>query len=563
MSPKLTWGHDQDYNHSVMAYTKFGDSSYISKNCYIPGYQYANQQSNCVQLQNVGQAYHNYQIWLNGWNGIASQPSDLKRRPPPTGFFMENTTVYGAWLDNPSDLKHEDTTNRLINRVTYAFPHPAVAIAAVDPANKIRQPSFFGNSSKFDLEAAVASPIMNVLCASVSEAELSPLVYSKWLPKGHHFNESEFSLRTGHEVAAQLYEVPNKKHPDAPYSINLTNSTKIDSLFGWDNTTQHLRPIFGTFPTPNQTLVNVYHYGFDGVYILVGVPEELQRVGSPYVMCKLKAGLGGRCSTKYHAEFSGGILSAACDKGDLANDGPDVDELIWDNDWADFASTWVEATSLGVGLLGEPAASAGALTHFIPDSPLHPLPADRPSIAEALAVMAGSTLLTASVNVTTDTKRDPPWPLKQQFRSRLRGTIIQSGGQTQGWQNALFASLVTVCLISLLCCCFLVVELFPFHITDFTEPENMFTLAMNSPPTERLEGSCGAGPSNAQLRAEWKIDFEEEAQHYYIRPWNEKVLIGQVGPGASTTTLPRPKFSREFEKLQSRTTFGVSRSSIH
>ncbi|KAI5306088.1 hypothetical protein KEM56_002260 [Ascosphaera pollenicola] len=558
VSPKITMGHNRFWNVSVTAHAKFADVQHIQANCYIPGHDYFEKGSDCMSLANVGQSYHNYQGWLSEWNGSLPQPPDLKARPPPSGYFMENTTVRGSWLDAPKKWRQHDTGDRLFNRATVAFPHVAVFDAAVDPANKIRQPTFFENSSTFDLEAAVASPILDVLCAGVSEDELSPLVYHTW--PNQKFNASEFAHSTYAEVANEVYGSDNAR--------NLTNSTVIDSIYGWgDSSHDELRPVFGTFPMPDQTLINIFHYGLVGAYVLVGVPEELtQGMGSPYLLCKMKAGLGGQCSTTYHAESSGGRLFTNCEEDNYMKfKGPSLDDgnaVYWDQDWANIASTWLEAVSLSTGLLGDPAANPGILSHFVPDSKDHPLPADRPSVAEALAVMAGSTLLESTKDATVFIDA-PEFPCKQKAYMRLQGTIMQSGGQTQGWQKVLFASLFVVCLVSLVCCGFLLFELFVRHITDFTEPKNLFTLAMNSPPTERLEGSCGGGPSKSQLKQGWKIDLEQESQHYYIRPWDEKKIISsQAGLGGSTPSLMRPAVNEEFEKLQTRSSAFISRTSL-
>jgi hypothetical protein len=55
------------------------------------------------------------------------------------------------------------------------------------------------------------------------------------------------------------------------------------------------------------------------------------------------------------------------------------------------------------------------------------------------------------------------------------------------------------------------------QITDFTEPQNLFALAMNSPSTAQLRGACGAGPQGRQLNERFYVAMEEEDEHYYIR----------------------------------------------
>ncbi|KAI5289197.1 hypothetical protein KEM54_004250 [Ascosphaera aggregata] len=551
VSPKITMGRHKYYDISAMVATKFANVSYIEQHCTVPGSNYPDKNGSCYQLMNVGQSYHNYQGWLSAWNRTGPQPMDLKYRPPPTGLFMENTTVRGTWLEEPKSWTMNYPNDRLINSVTYAFPHAGIFSAAVNPVNKIRPPSFFDNSSKFDLQATTASPVMNVLCAGVSEDELAPLVYSTW--PSNTFNGTTFQ-------ALDSRKLVNKLYPQG--ARNATNSTSIDQIFGWGNSPDDaLRPIFGKFALPSQTLINVAAYGLEGTYLLAGVPNELKGVGSSQVLCRMRATMGSGCSTTYHAESSGGELYTTCDETDeLRYKGPSLEEVVWDLDWANMGNDWSQSVSLSNGVMNTPAANPAVLTHLISNDSSRPLPADRPSIAEALAVMAGSTLLLATQNASLFhawTYQPDEVPVNYKTTARLQGTIMQSGGQVQSWQKTLFASLVVVCLLSLACCFYLLVELLAQHITDFTEPQNMFALALNSPPCHELDGACGVGPSKAQLRQGWSIDLEDALQHYFLRPAHERNRASKVGTGgatqvASTHSLPRPEVAKEFESLRKR-----------
>lgn len=51
-------------------------------------------------------------------------------------------------------------------------------------------------------------------------------------------------------------------------------------------------------------------------------------------------------------------------------------------------------------------------------------------------------------------------------------------------------------------------------VTDFSEPQSLFSLAMNSPPSTLLKGSCGGGPIYEQYNVRWGIEMEYE--HLYI-----------------------------------------------
>lgn len=47
-------------------------------------------------------------------------------------------------------------------------------------------------------------------------------------------------------------------------------------------------------------------------------------------------------------------------------------------------------------------------------------------------------------------------------------------------------------------------------VTDFSEPQNLFSLAVNSPPSHLLAGSCGGGPQGDQYRVNWYVNQEKE-----------------------------------------------------
>lgn len=51
-------------------------------------------------------------------------------------------------------------------------------------------------------------------------------------------------------------------------------------------------------------------------------------------------------------------------------------------------------------------------------------------------------------------------------------------------------------------------------VTDYSEPPNLFALALNSPPSHLLAGSCGAGPHGDQYKVNWF--FQQENDHLYM-----------------------------------------------
>jgi len=52
-------------------------------------------------------------------------------------------------------------------------------------------------------------------------------------------------------------------------------------------------------------------------------------------------------------------------------------------------------------------------------------------------------------------------------------------------------------------------------VTDFSEPPNLFTLAVNSPPSHHVAGSCGGGPQADEYQVKWGVHMEGE--HLYMQ----------------------------------------------
>jgi hypothetical protein len=63
-------------------------------------------------------------------------------------------------------------------------------------------------------------------------------------------------------------------------------------------------------------------------------------------------------------------------------------------------------------------------------------------------------------------------------------------------------------------------------VTDFSEPPNLFALAVNSPPSHLLAGSCGGGPEGKQYMVNWFVNTEGD--HLYMEPGEKPILGGNV-----------------------------------
>jgi hypothetical protein len=74
-------------------------------------------------------------------------------------------------------------------------------------------------------------------------------------------------------------------------------------------------------------------------------------------------------------------------------------------------------------------------------------------------------------------------------------------------------------------------------VTDFSEPPNLFSLAINSPPNSLMKGSCGAGPEGRQYAIKWGVEMEGE--HLYIsdKDHNSHPVYGNIKGSARTESF--------------------------
>ncbi|KAL2798997.1 hypothetical protein BJX66DRAFT_333672 [Aspergillus keveii] len=98
-----------------------------------------------------------------------------------------------------------------------------------------------------------------------------------------------------------------------------------------------------------------------------------------------------------------------------------------------------------------------------------------------------------------------------------------------------FVVLVSTFAISPICLAFIIFEIRGKHITDFREPQNLFTLAINSALTAETEGAWGSGPEGDQLGKKWHVGMQEKDEHYFIQFKNEMEKQDSPGPLSGET----------------------------
>ena len=329
----------------------------------------------------------------------------------------------------------------------------------------------------------------------MTEEELSSLVYTLWPGTDGSQNDSI------------EWPVGIPSYPD------WLNSTAVDDVFGFGERYDRRPPVFQKLPMPYNTVLNHTGEFPDSIYLLATGAD------TSYMMCSLRTSLSANCSTRYKASMSGGKLESRCeDPGDsntYIRSKPDALSGFVQRDWASVATEWAISLSLNAGTNDANASIARLLTEFIPVSTsLSPF---MPSIAEALAALAGSTLLLSAVDAPFDddwkyTSPILPEPVQQGFNATVQTHEYRSS-YAQNWQRGFFVVLFGTFVIS----CYSLHYLFRKgkFLTDFTEPPNLFALAMESSPSRSLEGACGAGPEKEQLRKKWSVKTDH-SQHVHF-----------------------------------------------
>lgn len=524
VAPALSFGQTEHRLIYGTVATKFANPDYIMNNCNTPISQSVDPEEGprtCIQIEHSGQAYHNYMQYLTLWvDSIDSgNGSDaLLERPDPVGMLYDNTTLRGSWTNVHNMTALSNKYGRTVDNVTMAMPHAGVVAAVMDPINGLTQPQDLSVSillnmihrrkvrsdilqgmGEYYMKASVPSPSINVLCANMSSDELKPMVYAQW--------PSEYLNGT----------LPNATNWPAGFNLTTPSPlvhTTVDDLFGFNENETH--PLFPKLPLPYNTVFNTSNvYGHVAVYLLATSASET------YTMCSLKAALSPDCSTELHATGTGGFLSSRCEDPDdhlaYKRSEPNASNGMWVKDWVNVASMWGLGLSLNTGIIDGNSANARLLTQLIPTSAA--LDPALPSIAEALAVLAGCTLVISSL----DSPFIPTWnysattlnnPQYQAFNATLRTRVYASGGDTEHWQGIFYIVLLSVFCINVICLIYFIVN--GSHVTDFVDPQNLFLLSLNSPPSAVLDGSCGGGLEKEQLRANWQIALDREREHWFI-----------------------------------------------
>jgi hypothetical protein len=109
----------------------------------------------------------------------------------------------------------------------------------------------------------------------------------------------------------------------------------------------------------------------------------------------------------------------------------------------------------------------------------------------------------------------------QYFNASVQAQQYASGGIEDAAAKGWVVILLLVFLMNIL-----VLVYFIAHrgmVTDFSEPPNLFALAVNSPPSHAFAGSCGGGPEGKQYMVNWFINHE--GSHLFMEPGEKTSLL--------------------------------------
>lgn len=523
VSPKLAFSGDQEASLNGLVRQKFANTTFLLDQCQTPIAVDVDStsKSTCMQISYTGKSYHNYEQYLSNWVEAVTKGETgklMSERPLPVGTWHDNTTVQGNWVEQHDMAELSKKHRRMIQNVTAVMPHAGVFAASRFPKNEIRQPEDLGGQGEFEIKAAAASPAVNVVCAGMTAKELEPLVYDKW-PHRAKKNATE----------GWVVDPPK----DLPHMPDWLNRTVVDDIFGWGEKYGQRPPLFPKIPIPYNTILNASApWGSTGVYIIGTSPPHIKN--PPHFLCALKGGLASMCSTRYHATSSGGELKTHCDDPDdnLAYfrnvEGEPAPALAVDPDFRVVAEEWSKAIGLNTGMVDAHGSNAriltGLVTTYDNKTNTSALDSKLPSSAEALAVMASSLMMQATHEAPFKhywNNEDFHEPYVEQVSAFIRSSDYFSGGSQQ-WQGVFYVVLALVFVTNLICLVYMYLDFRGVQLTDFTEPQNAFVLALNSPGSRRVRGACGGGPEGSQLTQRWVITMDERDEHYYITSKGER-----------------------------------------
>lgn len=437
VSPKLRWGGLEIRQFTGVVRTEYANSSFATSQCstVIPasedppsnGAQSSLAGTTCVQIQTAGEGFRDLSSYMDKW--LARSSDNLLRPQAPS--YSGLIDYSGYWMN----IDGQDG----VNNVTLAMPHSGVIYAAKNASNHLLQPEQTDGYGTYIVEASVASPALNILCSSLNQSQAEYFIMQ------NATNATDLSRR------GSLDPVLQKR-----YNFN-TNATFVYTG-PEDNTTLYEPPRFPKLPIPfNSLLWSRYTFFDPNIYFII----RSNRSTPSYSMCSIHSILTPHCSSVFLATSSGGNISAQClpsNPRSLHNviTNKTAQALVFDETSINFkyvASELASSLSLGVGVNDANASVSRLLSQLALDGPQSQLDPLRPSLAEALAVLFGNSLISSMLSTpftVYDSYQPAQLPAVEPFTAQVRAQEYSSGTNA-GWQIIFYFVLGLVVLSNVFC----------------------------------------------------------------------------------------------------------------
>ncbi|KAI3395496.1 hypothetical protein diail_1282 [Diaporthe ilicicola] len=566
--PKLRFSgwHEKYLESYVMA--SYANAEYVTATCSTPitaDLDPIAAGESCLGVQYSGDSYQNLLNFMATWRDIGYNGStaslNMTQRPPAQAMLYDNITMIGSWIEaqNSNTSQSFETYKRVVNNVSLAFPHPGVYKAATNHENNILQPSDLDGLGSYNISASVVSPAVNVLCVNMNREELEPLVYIAW-PDAHNVENTN---SPNQEIGWEGWE------DDVPVASEgeWLNSTVVDDIFRWGPRYNRTPPVFQLFPIDNNIITNTSVQPYNGT-----VPADSiylfgkSRMMDDYTLCEMRSWPAIQCSTQFDVSgVTGMSMKAECAQTgeffpETADTLPDPDAYVHymaknatietSADWKIMVDGWRLAIDLNGGVSNNNASNARILTELALTEPR--LDGALPSMAEALAVLVSSTLVTASVDAPLKhywEYKETTWPnmtgsqilpapgAPVDFHARVR-TQEYASWHTSEWQGVFYLVLAFTFLLNLLCLAYFCRA---GLVKDFLEPSNLFALATSrpgQPSSRRQEAVLGTPQADRErkrktgLAVPYRLAFKEDANDYYFEEAED-----EKGAGARATAV--------------------------
>ena len=340
--------------------------------------------------------------------------------------------------------------------------------------------------------------MVNVLCAEATESELEPLVYDKWPDRDPHASSSNMKIFT-----------------------HWRNTTALDSIFGFQDDSPP--PVFRLLPPETNSVLNGNWHAMNALYLLLAFGKPNQT--TYYNLCSLSLSFLGGCSSELFISASSTSLTSDCDPHDMSYDLPlQLDQHDTPAHWANFSFNWAQAAGLDSGEIAPTSAGPGILADLALQESTHE--STQPLLVEALAVLAGNTLLDSMVDAPFNGSwpyKQPslPAPVLQPFRARVIRSAYLSGGGSP-WQNVFMLVLATTFILSLFCLGFLLyISANCSRLSgkagmagsglreDCTDLDELFQIVLNAPQPGEGSPACDAKAKGGLANTKWH--FRESA----------------------------------------------------